>query len=81
LFAGGTEAVVNLPGFAGSTRYSLFPSQRQPRDCFETFRQNVSDSCRRGSGVLCLEELEHAMTPGEDFAELKFGFSCDASIS
>lgn len=82
MFAGGTEAVVNLPGFSGfNAIFALSRRNETPETASRPFdRDRDGFVLGEGSGVLCLEELEHAKKRGAKiYAELKgFGFSCDA---
>jgi len=82
MFAGGTEAVLNVAGFSGfgviralSTRNDSPETASRPFD-----KDRDGFVLGEGSGIICLEELEHAKNRGARiYAELKgFGFSCDA---
>jgi 3-oxoacyl-[acyl-carrier-protein] synthase II len=82
MLAGGTEAVLNVAGFSGfgviralSTRNDSPETASRPFD-----KDRDGFVLGEGSGIICLEELEHAKNRGARiYAELKgFGFSCDA---
>jgi 3-oxoacyl-[acyl-carrier-protein] synthase II len=83
MFAGGTEAVVNLPGFSGfNAIFALSRRNDSPTTASRPFdRDRDGFVLGEGSGVLCLEEFEHAKKRGAQriYAETeRFGFSCDA---
>ncbi|MCK4906949.1 MAG: beta-ketoacyl-ACP synthase II [Spirochaetes bacterium] len=82
MFAGGTEAVVAKPGFAGfGVIYALSRRNDTPATASRPFDKDRDGFVLgEGSGVLCLEELEHAKKRGAKiYAELTgYGMSCDA---
>ena len=82
IFAGGTEGVVSVPGFAG---FSIIGALSERNDDPETAsrpfdRERDGFVLAEGAGILCLEEMEHARRRGARIhAELTgIGFSCDA---
>ncbi|MBN1898444.1 MAG: beta-ketoacyl-ACP synthase II [Spirochaetes bacterium] len=82
MFAGGSEAVVNIMGFAG---FGVIGALSQRNDSPQTASRPFDKDrdgfiLGEGAGVICLEELEHAKKRGAHiYGELKgFGFSCDA---
>ncbi len=82
MFAGGAEAVVNVPGFAGfNIIYALSRRNNDPSTASRPFDKDRDGFVLgEGAGVLCLEELEHAKKRGAKiYGELAgYGFSCDA---
>jgi 3-oxoacyl-[acyl-carrier-protein] synthase II len=82
MFAGGAEAVVNVPGFAGfGVIRALSERNDSPQTASRPFDKGRDGFVlAEGAGVLCLEELEHAKKRGARiYAELTgFGMSCDA---
>lgn len=82
VFAGGTEGVVDVPGFAGfSIIGALSERNDDPTTASRPFdRDRDGFVLAEGAGILCLEELEHARRRGARIhAELSgIGFSCDA---
>lgn len=82
MFAGGSEAVVNIAGFAGfNAIYALSRRKQDPQTASRPFdRSRDGFVLGEGAGVLCLEGLEHAKARGARiYAELTgVGFSCDA---
>jgi 3-oxoacyl-[acyl-carrier-protein] synthase II len=82
MFAGGAEAVVNVPGFAGfGVIRALSERNDSPETASRPFdRHRDGFVLGEGAGVLCFEELEHAKKRGAHiYAELSgFGLSCDA---
>lgn len=82
MFAGGAEAVVNVPGFAGfSVIGALSERNDSPQTASRPFDKDRDGFIlAEGAGVICLEELEHAKKRGAHiYAELSgFGCSCDA---
>ncbi|OHD57408.1 MAG: hypothetical protein A2Y33_07955 [Spirochaetes bacterium GWF1_51_8] len=82
MMAGGTEAVVILPGFSGfNAIFALSRRSDSPETASRPFDKDRDGFVlAEGSGIICLEELEHAKKRGAKiYAELKgFGFSCDA---
>jgi 3-oxoacyl-[acyl-carrier-protein] synthase II len=82
VFAGGTEGVVDVPGFAGfSIIGALSERNDDPATASRPFdRERDGFVLAEGAGILCLEELEHARRRGARIhAELSgVGFSCDA---
>jgi 3-oxoacyl-[acyl-carrier-protein] synthase II len=82
MFAGGAEAVVNVPGFAGfGVIRALSERNDSPQTASRPFdRDRDGFVLAEGAGVLCLEELDHAKKRGARiYAELTgFGMSCDA---
>jgi len=82
VLAGGTEAVVDQPGFAGFGNIGALSRRNDdPATASRPFDAGRDGFVlAEGAGVVCLEELEHARERGARiYAELKgFGFSCDA---
>jgi 3-oxoacyl-[acyl-carrier-protein] synthase II len=82
IFAGGAEADVNMPCFAGfNAIYALSRRNDDPQTASRPFDKDRDGFVLgEGSGILCLEEYEHAKARGAKiYAELKgCGFSCDA---
>jgi 3-oxoacyl-[acyl-carrier-protein] synthase II len=82
MFAGGAEAVVNVPGFAG---FGVIGALSERNDSPETAsrpfdRDRDGFILSEGAGVICLEEMEHAKKRGAHiYGELTgVGFTCDA---
>jgi 3-oxoacyl-[acyl-carrier-protein] synthase II len=82
MFAGGAEAVVNVPGFAG---FGVIGALSERNDSPETAsrpfdRDRDGFILSEGAGVICLEEMEHAKKRGAHiYGELSgVGFTCDA---
>lgn len=82
IITGGSEAVVNVMGFAG---FGVIGALSERNDSPETASRPYDKDrdgfvLGEGAGILCVEELEHAKKRGAHiYAELKgFGFSCDA---
>jgi 3-oxoacyl-[acyl-carrier-protein] synthase II len=82
MMAGGSESVVNIAGIAG---FSAIGALSRRNDTPETASRPFALDrdgfvLSEGSGVLCLEELEHAKKRGATiYAELSgYGLSCDA---
>lgn len=82
MFAGGAEAVVNVPGFAG---FGVIRALSERNDSPETASRPFDKDrdgfvLSEGAGVICLEELEHAKKRGARiYGELTgVGFTCDA---
>jgi|WetSurMetagenome_2_1015567.scaffolds.fasta_scaffold68670_2 3-oxoacyl-[acyl-carrier-protein] synthase II len=82
MFAGGAEAVVNVPGFAG---FGVIRALSERNDSPETASRPFDKDrdgfiLSEGAGIICLEEMEHAKKRGAHiYGELKgVGFTCDA---
>ena len=82
MITGGSEAVVNITGFAS---FGMIRALSERNDSPETASRPFDKDrdgfiLGEGAGVVCLEELEHAKKRGARiYGELKgFGFSCDA---
>jgi 3-oxoacyl-[acyl-carrier-protein] synthase II len=82
MFAGGAEAVVNVPGFAG---FGVIRALSERNDSPETASRPFDKDrdgfvLSEGAGVICLEEMEHAKKRSAHiYGELTgVGFSCDA---
>jgi len=80
MITGGSEAVVNIMGFAG---FGVIGALSERNDSPETASRPFDKGrdgfvLGEGAGILCLEELEHAKKRGARiYAELK-GFGCSA---
>ncbi len=82
MLAGGSEAVVNVMGFAG---FGVIRALSERNDSPETASRPFDKDrdgfvLGEGAGILCLEELEHARRRGARiYGELSgWGFTCDA---
>ncbi|MDH4257760.1 MAG: beta-ketoacyl-ACP synthase II [Candidatus Aminicenantes bacterium] len=82
MITGGTESVLNAAGFSGfGIINALSRRNDSPQTASRPFDKDRDGFVMgEGSGILCLEELEHARKRGARIhAELRgFGFSCDA---
>jgi len=82
MITGGTESVLNAAGFSGfGVINALSRRNDSPQTASRPFDKDRDGFVMgEGSGILCLEELEHARKrKARIHAELKgFGFSCDA---
>ena len=82
MFAGGAEATVNVPGFAGfGAIRALSERNDSPETASRPFDKDRDGFVlAEGAGVICLEELEHAKKRGAHiYGEFSgFGCSCDA---
>ena len=82
MFAGGSEAVVNEPSYAG---FAIIEALSKRNDSPETASRPFDVGrdgfvLGEGAGVICLEELEHAKKRGAKiYAEITgVSFTCDA---
>ena len=81
IIAGGTEASITGIGMAGFTALTALSSSQDPKKASIPFDKNRSGFVMgEGSGVLILEELDHARARGANiYAEVVgYGTTCDA---
>ena len=81
IIAGGTEASITGIGMAGFTALTALSSSQDPKKASTPFDKNRSGFVMgEGSGVLILEELDHARARGANiYAEVVgYGTTCDA---
>ncbi len=81
MLAGGTESSITPVGVAGFTSLTALTTCNDPQNASIPFDKNRSGFViGEGTGVIVLEELEHALNRGAQiFAEIKgYGATCDA---
>lgn len=79
MVAGGTESSVTPIGVAGFTALTALSTEEDPTKCSLPFDANRSGFVMgEGSGVLVLEELEHAKKRGAHIYAEMVGYGCSA---
>lgn len=79
MFAGGTEGCVTPMGIAGFGALNALSTEEDPTKCSIPFDKNRSGFVMgEGSGVVVLEELEHAKARGAKIYAEVVGYGCSA---